>query len=81
MTQQIQSPDKMLIASTPEGCEISRDKELGFIVACGEGRRAQRHVPTLSAAYAICQQLMPRQPASARTWEQVKPPPTATAAE
>ena len=50
------------IASTPEGCQISRDEEIGFIVACGDHHQGQRHVPTLSAAYAICQQLMPRKP-------------------
>ncbi|MFN9568429.1 MAG: hypothetical protein ACK59G_00565 [Cyanobacteriota bacterium] len=51
------------IARTPEGCQISRDEEFGFVVACGEDHPCQRHVPTLSAAYAICQQLMPRKPA------------------
>ena len=50
------------VASTPEGCQISRDEEFGFVVACGEESKGQRHVPTLSAAYAICQQLMPRKP-------------------
>lgn len=55
-------PNGRHIASTPEGCDISRDNELGFVVACGDDGKGQRHVPTLSAAYAICQQLMPRQP-------------------
>ena len=48
------------IASTPEGCHISRDQEIGFTVVCGNDNRGQRRVPTLPAAYAICQQLMPR---------------------
>jgi len=48
------------IANTSEGCQISRDEEIGFVVKCGKNRAVQRHVPTLSAAYAICQQLMPR---------------------
>lgn len=50
------------IASTPEGCLISRDENLGFVVNCGKESKAHRHVPTLSAAYAICQQLRPRSP-------------------
>lgn len=48
------------IASTPEGCRISRDEEIGFVVACGVDTQVKRHVPTLQAAYAVCQQLMPR---------------------
>lgn len=48
------------IASTSEGCWISRDKEIGFVVSCGKDSRGVRHVPTLPAAYALCQQLMPR---------------------
>ena len=48
------------IASTPEGCRISRDGEIGFIVVCGNDNKSQRRVPTLPAAYAICQQMMPR---------------------
>lgn len=48
------------IVSTPEGCRISRDEEIGFTVVCGSDNRGQRRVPTLPAAYAICQQLMPR---------------------
>jgi len=48
------------IASTPEGCRISRNDGIGFVVVCGEDGKVQEHVPTLPAAYAICQQLMPR---------------------
>ena len=48
------------IASTPEGCRISRDGEIGFIVVCGDDNKSQRRVPTLPAAYAVCQQMMPR---------------------
>lgn len=48
------------IASTSEGCWISRDKEIRFVVSCGKDSRGARHVPTLPAAYALCQQLMPR---------------------
>jgi len=61
MKPQTPGPDVRHVASTPEGCDISRDEDLGFVVACGEEGKAQRRVPTLSAAYAICQQLMPRQ--------------------
>jgi len=52
------------VASTPEGCQISRDVEIGFVVKCGKESKALRHVPTLPVAYAICQQLRPRSPAS-----------------
>jgi hypothetical protein len=62
MRPQLPNLDGRHIARTAEGCDISRDKELGFIVICAESGKGQRHVPTLSAAYAICQQLMPRQP-------------------
>lgn len=48
------------VASTSEGCWISRDKEIGFVVSCGKDSLGSRHVPTLPAAYALCQQLMPR---------------------
>lgn len=48
------------IATTSEGCHISRDEEIGYVVKCGKNSAVQRHVPTLPAAYAICQQLMPR---------------------
>lgn len=48
------------VASTSEGCRISRDEEIGFVVDCGADSKGQRHVPTLPAAYALCQQLMPR---------------------
>jgi hypothetical protein len=62
MKPQFPTLDGRHIASTPEGCDIRRDKELGYVVFCGDNRKGRRHVPTLSAAYAICQQLMPRQP-------------------
>lgn len=48
------------IVSTPEGCRISRDEEIGFTGVCGNENRGQRRFPILPAAYAICQQLMPR---------------------
>lgn len=59
-TSQIMDLSHHHVASTPEGCHISRDEELGFVVACGIDSKGHRHVPTLPAAYAICQQLMPR---------------------
>jgi hypothetical protein len=57
---QIMDSSQHHVASTAEGCRISRDEEIGFVVACGIDRKGQRRVPTLPAAYAICQQLMPR---------------------
>lgn len=62
MKPRLPATDGRHIASTPEGCDISRDEDLGFVVACGDEGKGQRRVPTLSAAYAICQQMMPRRP-------------------
>jgi len=59
-TSQIMNSSQHHVASTPEGCRISRDGEIGFVVSCGMDRKGQRRVPTMPAAYAVCQQLMPR---------------------
>jgi len=63
-TSQIMNSSQHHVASTPEGCRISRDGEIGFVVSCGMDRKGQRRVPTMPAAYAICQQLMPRKQAT-----------------
>ena len=59
-TSQIMDSSQHHMASTAEGCRISRDGQIGFVVVCGIGTKQQRRVPTMPAAYAVCQQLMPR---------------------
>jgi len=49
-----------LIAVTAEGCSIRRDDPLGYVVECGQQRTQPLHAATLAAAYALCQQLVPR---------------------
>jgi len=49
-----------LIAVTAEGCSIRRDDLLGYVVDCGQQQSEPLHVATLAAAYALCQQLVPR---------------------
>ena len=49
-----------LIAVTAEGCSISRDDLLGYVVECGQQQSEPLRVATLAAAYALCQQLAPR---------------------
>jgi len=51
---------QQLIAVTAEGCSIRRDNRLGYVVTCGQQQTQPLHVATLAAAYALCQQWMPR---------------------
>lgn len=51
---------QQLIACTPEGCSIRRDPHLGYTVECNSDEGRPLHAATLAAAYALCQQLMPR---------------------
>ena len=50
---------ELLVHQTPCGCSILRDGPLGFLVKVqGSGDRRHR-VPTLQAAYALCERLHP----------------------
>jgi len=51
---------QQLIAVTAEGCSIRRDELVGYVVECGQQQTQPLHAATLAAAYALCQQLMPR---------------------
>lgn len=49
-----------LIAITAEGCSIRGDDPLGCVIECGYHQTRPVQVATLAAAYALCQQLVPR---------------------
>ncbi|MFM9109522.1 MAG: hypothetical protein ACKOPN_02780 [Prochlorococcaceae cyanobacterium] len=50
---------ELLVRQTPCGCSILRDGPLGFVVQLGGGGDRRHRVPTLQAAYALCERLHP----------------------